>query len=259
VTEKENWDKHWIDFAAANQRNPAQEYRQRLVLSLLEEAAPPSRLLDIGSGSGELLVTAGTRWPNAELLGLELSEAAVAQARAKLPGASFCTVDLLGDAQPQRGAERWASHAVCSEVLEHVEDPIGLLQCARRWLAPACHVVITVPGGPMSAFDRYIGHRRHFTPHELSAVMTAAGLETLLVSAAGFPFFNLYRELVILRGEKLIDDAKPRAESTAVSLGLRGAMALFRALFRLNLSSSRFGWQTIGLGLEPGGTQAATE
>ena len=57
--------------------------------------------------------------------------------------------------------------------------------------------VVTVPGGPMSAFDRHIGHRRHFSPDDLRAVLLAAGFQVERTTGVGFPFFNLYRLVAI--------------------------------------------------------------
>ncbi len=250
VAEKEDWDHHWQEFAAANELNPAQEYRRRLVLELLQRSEVPDRLLDIGSGSGELLLAAAARWPGAQLLGLELSESAVVQAQSKLASARFRKVDLLSDADPEPADSFWATHAVCSEVLEHVDDPVRLLRNARKWLTPGCLVVVTVPGGPMSAFDRHIGHRRHFAPDDLQAVLAGAGLDVLEMSAAGFPFFNVYRALVILRGERLVTEAKTSSDGTS-SRTLRSGMAVFRALFRLNRPRTRFGWQIVAVASEP--------
>ncbi|MBV9367192.1 MAG: class I SAM-dependent methyltransferase [Solirubrobacterales bacterium] len=248
---EDRWDSHWDDFGKANERNPAQEYRRRLALRLLERRGTPERLLDIGSGNGEFLAAAAARWPGAELLGLELSGAAVEAARRKAPTARLRACDLLAEAAPIDCEARWATHAVCSEVLEHVDDPVGLLRSARRWLAPGCRLVATVPGGPMSAFDRHIGHRQHFSPDDLRAVMSAAGLQVAQVERAGFPFFNLYRGLVILRGESLIGDAQPHSELSPAGLLVRTGMAAFRPLFLFNLPRSPFGWQTVGIAREP--------
>ena len=133
----DQWDSHWDDFGKANQRNPAQEYRRRLALTLLARRGTPTHLLDIGCGNGELLAAAAARWPGAELMGLELSEVAVADARRRVPSAVLHARDLLADPVPGEGEARWATHAVCSEVLEHVDDPVALLRNARGWLSPA--------------------------------------------------------------------------------------------------------------------------
>jgi SAM-dependent methyltransferase len=251
----DEWDAHWDDFGHANESNPAQDYRRRLTLELLQRRGLPHRVLDIGRGNGELLAAAAVRWPQAQLLGLELSEKAVERSQLKVPSGRFHALDLLRSEAPDATESGWATHACCSEVLEHVDHPVQLLRNARRWLAPGCRVVVTVPGGPMSAFDRHIGHRRHFAPEQLREVMRGAGLDAVYVAGAGFPFFNLYRALVILRGERLIVDAMPEASRGAASRLVRAATRAFRLLFRFNLPRSRFGWQTIGVAYEPIGRE----
>ena len=69
----DDWDAHWVDYGDANERNPAQHYRRELALFLAGRFEEPSRLLDIGSGNGDLLAAAERRWPAARLAGLELS------------------------------------------------------------------------------------------------------------------------------------------------------------------------------------------
>ena len=97
------------------------------------------------------------------------------------------------------GEQPSATHAVCSEVLEHVDDPVALMRNAIALLAPGCEVVVTVPGGPRSAFDRYVGHLRHFTA-TLSNQVSRTPASTWTGCCTGFPFFNLYKLAVIARG-----------------------------------------------------------
>jgi hypothetical protein len=164
-----------------------------------------------------------------------------------VPGARARVCDLLAEPEPAAGELGWATDAVCSEVLEHVDDPVALLRNARAWLGSGARLVVTVPGGPMSAFDHHIGHRRHFTPADLAAVISAAGLEVVTVGGAGFPFFNVYRLLVISRGEQLIDAARNQQGGNSQSALLRAGQAAFDPLFRLTLPRSRLGWQTVGV------------
>ncbi|ADB53878.1 class I SAM-dependent methyltransferase [Conexibacter woesei] len=246
----DDWDKHWSDYSDAVEHNPAQDFRRRLVISLLERSGQPRRLLDVGSGTGDLMAVARTCWPQAELVGAEISKGGVRISREKVPSAEFHVVDLLDGSPPPAGREHWATHAVCSEVLEHVDDPTGLLVNARAWLAPGCHLVVTVPGGPMSAFDRHIGHRRHFTPVDLAAILGRAGYDVELCGGAGFPFFNLYRSAVIARGDRLITDVSSEQQQS-LGLGARLTMTAFGALFRLNLPVGAHGWQTVAVARLP--------
>ena len=94
----------------------------------------------------------------------------------------------------------------------------------------------------MSAFDHHIGHRQHFSRASLRKVLEDAGLSVERVSAAGFPFFNLYRLAVILRGKRLVADADEPQGGFA-----RAVMQVFGALFRLNVNGVPLGWQIVAV------------
>ena len=98
----------------------------------------------------------------------------------------------------------------------------------------------------MSAFDHYIGHRKHYTPAELAALLNRSGFSVQAVYGAGFPFFNLYRATIILRGKRLLQDI-----SGSPTLAARVGMAMFGTLFHFNLM--RWGWQTIAVATYLGG------
>jgi len=103
-----------------------------------------------------------------------------------------------------------------------------------------------------SAFDKHIGHRKHFKPDEIGTLLTQAGYVPDYAAKAGFPFFNLYRCAVILRGKKLIKDVSSRRNPSG-SLLAGAVMATFRILFHMNLDSSPWGWQMIAKS-RPSGT-----
>lgn len=215
------------------------------------------RAVDIGSGQGDLAAMLVRVYPDARVLGLELSAEGVAIAAAKVPAASFVQRNLLIESPVPTGLAGFGEVAVCSEVLEHVDDPVRVLRNARPYLAPGCRLVITVPGGPMSAFDRHIGHRRHHTPSSLRHVIDGAGFDTIAVFRSGFPFFNLYRMMVILRGRRLIEDVSQERDGS-ISAGVASlVMRVFRTLFRFNLTRSPWGWQIVGIARVP--TSSAAE
>lgn len=240
----DDWDRHWSNYNAATEKNPAQAFRRRLVLRLLGRSGPPEKVVDIGSGQGDLAVELGKRYPNAEVLGLEYSRSGVEIGRTKAPSASFLQRDLLAEVDVPEGYRGWATHAVCCEVMEQVDDPVLLLRNARSFLGPGCRLIVTVPGGPMSAFDRQIGHRRHFSPRLLASVLSEAGFEVDHCFGAGFPFFNLNRLTVVARGHRLADDLRSDAGGSRAA---RVAMAAFDGLLHTTLMSGPWGWQMVGL------------
>jgi SAM-dependent methyltransferase len=246
----DDWDTHWAGYAAAAEHSPAQIYRRRLMLRLLDRRQRPGRIVDLGCGPGDFLYDATRRWPDAKLLGLEMSARGVTLSRQKVPHAEVMQADLIADDGSHDGRfTEWATHAVCSEVLEHVDDPSTLLRNARRYLQPGAMLVVTVPGGSISAFDRHIGHRRHYTPELLADTFAEAGLVTDRVDGAGFPAFNLYRWFVLKRGERVISDVL--ADDGGLTLSARLAMMAFNPLLAVSLTRSPWGRQIVGIAYEP--------
>jgi trans-aconitate methyltransferase len=177
----------------ANLHDPARAYRCRLILDLLQsfDRRESERILIIGSSTGPLAAEVHRRFPNADIVGVEGSREGVEPAHIAVPSATFIRHDLLREEEVDPRLRAWATTAVCVEVLEHVADPRQLLRGVAPYLAHDGKLVVTVPGGPMSAFDRRIGHRQHFTPKTLSHLLEESGFRVRHVQRAGFPFSNL--------------------------------------------------------------------
>lgn len=238
----DHWDRHWTDFSAASDMAPATKYRQRLCIQLLGLAAPGAgvRLLDIGSGTGAFAELFCSRFRQAALRGLELSQTGVDLSARRVPQAEFLQRDLMAPSSDRQDSAFAATHAVCSEVLEHLDDPLTFLRNTKAYMAPGCRLVVTVPGGKPNVFDIYIGHRRHYSADDLRQLLEAAGFDVVRAAGVGFPFFNLYRLVTTWRGERLRQDV-----AGPPSLTVRSGMLIFGFLFRFNLMSS--GWQTVAV------------
>ena len=251
-TNSDDWDQHWTSYAEAAALNPAQTYRRKLVFQLLDLAASPKpvRVLELGSGQGDFSRDLAAAFPDVEIAGLDLSATGVEIAKRKVPKGQFYVCDMSKPVTPPPGLAGWATHAVCSEVLEHVDDPGAMLRNVRSLFAPGCKLVITVPGGPMSAFDHHIGHRGHFTIDRLTSVIGSSGLDPAVVRGAGFPFFNLYRLFVVMRGKSLIKDID-QAGGKPLPWAARAAMRVFDTLFRWNRPGPKRGWQLVARAVEP--------
>jgi SAM-dependent methyltransferase len=210
-------------------------------------------VLDIGSGQGQFALRLQAMYPNLAVWSVDYSSEGVVRSRehAGQQGSAveFRRVDLL---QPTALADGqlMATHAVYSEVLGHVADPVTLIRNARALLAPGCHLVVTVPGGPRSAFDHHIGHLQHLTARKLHHVLTEAGYEVKRVLRAGFPFFNLYKLAVIARGKKIIADVEHHQAGEAMP-----AESMVKTFFgfglRHSLDNTPFGWQIAAVATVP--------
>ncbi len=254
----EYWERHWDQIAEASRLNPANAFRRRLTFRLLDlcqsghdgvdndEAIKDMSLLDIGCGTGDFLSAMQSRYPRARLAGVDRSKTGLDATVRKIPGALLMHADLEAPDSVSDQLRGWASHAVCSEVLEHVGDPVQVLRNLTDYLKPGGWLVVTVPGGPKSAFDKSIGHHRHYTAGQIRADLEQAGYQVRFATGAGFPMFNLYRLVVVMRGERLSADISGRP-----SLAARAAMALFGLLLRFTLLDTPWGWQIVALAQKP--------
>jgi SAM-dependent methyltransferase len=247
----DDWDQHWTDFSASSGNSPTTKYRNRLCFRLLriKGKGEGSKILEVGSGTGLFGRKLLDRYPRSEYLGLELSETGVAAGKKQAPRGTFLQRNLLEPVDPSAIFRFEATHALCCEVLEHVDEPATLLRNAAAYMAPGCKIIVTVPGGWLHEFYRHIGHRRHYKPEELRHLLENAGLRVDKVYGAGFPFFNIYQVLIDLRGKRLVHDA-----AGGGSLMVRVGSVVFDALFRFN--TMFWGWQTIGVACYEGPTGA---
>ena len=152
---------------------------QRL-LDAAERFVAPGRLLDVGSGLGDLLIVAQSRGWN--VTGLEPNPFAVARADERVPGATVC-----GGLDDLSGRDEAFDLITCCDVLEHLRHPDGVLCQMRTLLRPGgCVLVTTVNADSWPA--QLLGsrwphlHRDHlwyFNRRTLTRFVELAGFEVL--------------------------------------------------------------------------------
>jgi 2-polyprenyl-3-methyl-5-hydroxy-6-metoxy-1,4-benzoquinol methylase len=250
-TFKDNWSEHWLAYAKSASDNPAQEMRHDMILTKLKMMKKPKLLLDIGSGQGDFLQAAVSEKIADKFVGFELSDTGVNIARSKVKEAEFMQVNLFS---PPKNLIKFAEQAdvvVCTEVIEHVDEPAEFCRLIKKYMKPGGELLLSVPGGPMSEFDQYIGHRTHYNQKSITKLLTSVGFEVDNVYLAGFPFFNIYRIMVILRGRNLISDVETSVNNSFSQIFASLMMRIFKILFKLNLNHSKFGWQVFAAARKP--------
>jgi SAM-dependent methyltransferase len=113
---------------------------------------PVSDTLDLGCGAGNLL----ERLSGGRLVGVDLSETMLAQARRRLAGRPEIEF-VKANAEVLPFSDATFGRVVCSEVLEHVLDPKKVVAEIRRVCRPGARVVFTVPNeGLINATKRVV-------------------------------------------------------------------------------------------------------
>lgn len=120
------------------------------------------------------------------------------------------------------------------DVLEHVDDDVGLVRQAVDHLHPGGHLLITVPALPVlwSAHDIFLGHKRRYTLPTLRSMLERSSAVTLVFDhyffASILPMaipIRLWRR--ILPGRSCSDmDKAPPAVNQALKIILRQEIQL---------------------------------
>jgi 2-polyprenyl-3-methyl-5-hydroxy-6-metoxy-1,4-benzoquinol methylase len=111
--------------------------------SALIAALRPKRVLDFGCGSGaQLTFPLAQIFPQVEFLGVDSDAPSIAHAAAecRAPNLRFAPAAAL------QGDERF-DLVIASEVIEHVQSPLGLLRSLAARLDPGGRMLLTLPNG----------------------------------------------------------------------------------------------------------------
>lgn len=236
----DDWNQHWEDFAKIAAINPANQYRNHFILKQIP--AGFLHVLDIGCGQGILIRELIPHRTEAVFYGIDISEKSISIANKQQINANFIQLNMLLLPEPLPAfLDNNIDVAICSEVLEHIDDPLLFLQNIKPFLKKDASLIITVPGGLRTAYDKYLGHRKHYSKKSLTDLLHRADYHIEKIWAAGFPFFNLYKMLIFMRGHKMIRDAK----INNISFLQKSLSRLFSFLFRFNLP--HFGWQLVAV------------
>lgn len=149
----------------------------------VDRIATGSRVLDIGCGYGAVARSIAMRVPNSTVVGVELDQGRLSQARAGDVPANLSFVEA--DARRNLPPGPW-DVVVLSNILEHIEDRVGFLRDILLQAAPQ-RILIRVP-----LFERdwklplrrelgigYFSDAEHFIEHRLDELrdeLLAAGL-----------------------------------------------------------------------------------
>jgi SAM-dependent methyltransferase len=182
-------------------------------------STPPARVLDLGCGLGASSIALARAYPRARVLGVDLDEESVTEARAAAAEAGVAdrVTFLVGDAA-QVPAEAPFELVAILEALHDMGDPVGALRAARALLAADGSVLVadervadafTALGDPTERF-MYGWSILHCLPatlaeHPVEASGTVLRAPTVArwAAAAGFtgfevlpvdnPFWRFYR------------------------------------------------------------------
>jgi 2-polyprenyl-3-methyl-5-hydroxy-6-metoxy-1,4-benzoquinol methylase len=164
-----SYDELWGNRELLSQfRTEGDGIRERLIEEITDHIAPlireHARVVDVGCGVGDLLVALQNRRPSIKTSGCDFSEKAVAGAKERLPGGEFVR-HVIADLPY---ASQSFDAVLCTDTLEHLEQPKRAVEELARICVPGGVVVIVVPDG---AVDDFTGHLWFWSEQSLGAFL----------------------------------------------------------------------------------------
>jgi SAM-dependent methyltransferase len=239
------YDRIWSQMSDFIRYNPGARHRRRHTFELLARCRFDS-LLDVGCGNAELLRLIDERWPGKKLAGADLSAAVVEQNRQTLPSMEFFTANIDEDGLP---VDRTFDVVVCTEVIEHLDDPEAAMRRLAAAVTPGGHLVVTCPTGKLWPTEQHFGHVRHPRDADLAMWGRRAGLDVEELWAWGFPTYALTKWAANVRPEAALKAFAGERRYGLPQIAV--STALFLANYA-NLRSSPFGVQLFALFRKPG-------
>lgn len=167
----------YAELARLEDRNFWFQARNRLIVRAACEYFPETgSLLEIGCGTGQVLRALGNAFPNARLYGSELFAEGLAFARQRVARAYLMQMDATRipytDEFDLVGA---------FDVVEHIEDDVGVLKEIHRALKSGGGAILTVPQHPSlwSHQDEMACHVRRYRRHGLEGKLRDCGFRVL--------------------------------------------------------------------------------
>jgi SAM-dependent methyltransferase len=163
----------------ARVRPDAPEHLAALAAAVACLEAPPARALDLGTGTGAGVLWLAREFPEARVTGLDISEAMIERARAKLPNELSGRVEFLVG-----GAERLPFTDASLDLVAQISVPVFFDEVARV-LARRGYMVVVSSLGLKTPF--------HTPEGTLRKGFRRRGIETVATGAEGPGTFFLGR------------------------------------------------------------------
>jgi SAM-dependent methyltransferase len=224
---------HYAARSDADSQTAPDEVRNGLA-RFLEEFSPEGPILDVGCGIG------GNLRPlrdHAVVLGCEISFAAARQA------SGFGPV-VVSDGAQLPLATGSIGAAVCTEVLEHVDDPAAVFAEIARVLRPGAYAYVTTPNYANPAgLHKWLADRRSGRHDWNPWGAHSGGYEAFMTGRKLWRAAAPHLDLVRVRGLDYGQALTGRFAATdRLATSRAGQAVLRRALPRLYASTGRLAW-----------------
>lgn len=170
------------------------------------------RFVEMGAGSGHMTGLFLARGFHGACHDLGADSRQIMRKNLAAAGARMQVVDNLDEL-----ASGTFDYLMAFEVLEHIEDDLGVLAAWLRCLKPGGRLLVSVPAHArkFGRSDELVGHVRRYERQQLRELLEMAGLAEIQVVNYGFPVTELTRRIsnYLVRNDRSYDGLSPEQRS----------------------------------------------
>jgi SAM-dependent methyltransferase len=145
--------------------------------------SPGQTVIDVGCGDSGFIGFVAQQGPEVILVDQDAARLASAEARVRASPARACRA-IQSDCDPIPLPDDAGDLVICSEVLEHVPDPVKFLQEVIRLARPGAQLLISVPDARSEQFVSTTAPPQYFQEPNHVRVYTAQAFEALIPDSA---------------------------------------------------------------------------
>lgn len=231
---------------------PRHYYRETLIMKTIKSILPSGKILDIGCGTGSLMLQLTLSGYNVS--GADLSDECIRLTKDRMktfapdakPIIKRCNAEDINFSDGQFDA------LIAAEILEHVEDDRRAVKEFYRLLKPKGICLITVPANQnlWDISDEMAGHKRRYSRDDLMRLFNSQPFKVEKVLFMGFPIMRLYHRIVFLKWARQVEknkDGRISSDDAVTKIGLnRWTTLIVGNLFRFDNLFSYLPW---GIGI----------
>lgn len=189
--------------ALAQYKDPLMDHLSEIIMTKIGKGKG-KKLLDIGCGAGRNSILAAIRGYEVTGIDQEKNVIDLARDRARQYGmennCKFITNDLF---ETQKIKQNFFDVVICSEVIEHIDDPGKIVQVSYNSLKAGGLAVFTTPHSlkQWTVLDDYGDHKKRFEIDEIIKYFSKFNI--ISIFTVGFPFLRIIFKVYNLLSKKL--------------------------------------------------------
>jgi 2-polyprenyl-3-methyl-5-hydroxy-6-metoxy-1,4-benzoquinol methylase len=197
----DSYDEQWNRLHDFIQFNPGARHRRRLLEETLKQTnLTQPTVIDAGCGLGFNVSAIISALPDSNITGIDFSATAIEGAARRFPNHHWKVVNLNTPSELFS-----ADVVVCTEVIEHVDDPLLLLQNLNLIVRRGGFLVLTTQSGKIHQTEKMVGHLQHFKINQLEESLCRMGYQIRSSTTWGWPGYVIIKYVGNINARRTMD------------------------------------------------------